>query len=369
MACITKKRGKLVIDFYDQSGRRRLKTLPEGTSKKDARKILRELEEQIERGTYIPKATVQDFAKVAEDWLDYKKPNIRSSTMEEYRIHVRKHLTPFFGCIKINRINFSTVEGYIKDATDKGVTPQTLKKILINLGCIMSYAVRKRLCDSNPVREIDKPKAPSKRKIDVFQPAEIRAMIEHARDQEFKTLFTVAVMSGLRAGELLGLKWTDIDWFNHQVHVRRTFNYGRFFPPKSATSNRAVDLATVAIHELKRWKLACPPTELDLIFPNIFGTPISGKGALKREFKATLRRAGLRDIRFHDLRHTYASLLIDQGEHPKYIQAQMGHASINITLDTYGHLMKTVNRQASSRLEKAVFGDNGDILETSVQNG
>ena len=85
---------------------------------------------------------------------------------------------------------------------------------------------------------------------------------------------------------------------------------------------------------------------------------------VKRDFKPALRRSGIREIRFHDLRHTYASLLIDQGEHPKYIQGQMGHASINITFDTYGHLMKDVNSEAPLKLQNAIFKKNGDILET-----
>ncbi|HUU81277.1 MAG TPA: site-specific integrase, partial [Acidobacteriota bacterium] len=127
------------------------------------------------------------------------------------------------------------------------------------------------------------------------------------------------------------------------------------------------DLGPSVIAELKKWKLACPLTELNLVFPNEVGKPIDANGLFKREFKAALRRAGLRDIRFHDLRHTYASLLIDQGEHPKYIQEQMGHSSINVTMDTYGHLMKSVNREASNKLDKAVFGENGDFLETKTK--
>jgi len=102
--------------------------------------------------------------------------------------------------------------------------------------------------------------------------------------------------------------------------------------------------------------MACSPNDLKLVFPNEVGNPMNHQNMVQRHFEPALRKAGLRRIRFHDLRHTYAALLIDQGEHPKYIQVQMGHSSINITMDTYGHLMKTVNRDASSRLEKAVFG-------------
>jgi len=117
--------------------------------------------------------------------------------------------------------------------------------------------------------------------------------------------------------------------------------------------------------DLRKWKLACPANDLDLVFPSKAGKPIDANNLIKREFKSALDRAKIRKIHFHILRHTYASLLIDQGEHPKYIQTQMGHSSINVTMDTYGHLMNTVNREASKRLEKAVFQGNGDILETN----
>jgi len=112
------------------------------------------------------------------------------------------------------------------------------------------------------------------------------------------------------------------------------------------------------------WKLACPPNELDLVFPSESGTPLEKNNLVRRHFEPALRRAGLRRLRFHDLRHTFASLLIDQGEHPKYIQAQMGHSSINVTMDTYGHLMNTVNQESAKRLDSTVFEENGDFLET-----
>lgn len=369
MACITKKRGKMVIDFYDQHGKRRLKTLPDGISKKKQRDELREIENQVEKGLYMPKSGIPNFKKVSEDLLKYKKPNIRHSTFRQYKGHIENHLKPIFSASKINRINFNSIEKFISHSTGNGVKPPTLKKILITLGSILTYSVRKRLCVYNPVREIEKPKTLKKKQVEFLNPAEIKTLIYKSKDQKYRTLITLAVMSGMRQGEIMGLKWTDIDWFNCQVHVKRTYNHEHFYEPKSEASRRSIGLGPSVISELKKWKIACPYTELDLIFPNEVGKPMDANGLFKREFKATLRRAKIKDIRFHDLRHTFASLLIDQGEHPKYIQSQMGHSSINVTMDTYGHLMKTVNREASNRLDKAVFGQNGDNLETENKKG
>jgi len=177
-----------------------------------------------------------------------------------------------------------------------------------------------------------------------------------------KMLFMAAVFTGLRQGESLGLEWGDIDWTNSQVCVRWTYNHRRFYDPKSKASKRRVDLVPELVAELKKWKIACPPGELELVFPTSIGTPQSASNILKRQFFPALRRAKLPKIRFHDLRHTFASLLIDQGEHPKYIQTQLGHSSITITMDVYGYLMKKVNRDAASKLGQAIFGD-------SNQNG
>ena len=369
MACITKKRGRMIIDFYDQNGRRRLKTLPEGTTKTKARKALREIEDYVDRGTYLPREGIPTFEKVAGSWLEYKKPNIRPSTHEQYQGHVKNHLAPYFGNIKINRVNFNAIEKFNIHCRDKGVTPPTLKKFLVTLGSILKYAVQKGYCEFNPVREIEKPKVTQKKLIDILNPKEIRALIDNTANQKSRCLYTLTAMSGMRQGELLGLKWTDIDWFNCQVYVRRTFNHSQFHEPKTEASRRAIDLGPTVISELKKWKIACPGSELNLVFPNEAGNPIDANNLVKRDFEPTLRRAGVKGIRFHDLRHTYASLLIDRGEHPKYIQVQMGHSSINVTMDTYGHLMKAVNQDAAKGLDEAVFGKDGDFLETKTKKG
>ncbi|OGP50030.1 MAG: hypothetical protein A2Y79_01425 [Deltaproteobacteria bacterium RBG_13_43_22] len=126
--------------------------------------------------------------------------------------------------------------------------------------------------------------------------------------------------------------------------------------------------------ELKKWKLACPPTELDLIFPNNAGGPIDKNNLIKREFDSALKKAGIERIRFHDLRHTYASLMIEQGENIKYIQTQLGHSSPMVTLNVYAHLMKETNQEAVVRLENTIFEEDGskmvaEIKKDLIQNG
>jgi integrase len=162
----------------------------------------------------------------------------------------------------------------------------------------------------------------------------------------------------MRRGELLGLKWGDVDWQARRVWVRRSVDDdGRFHEPKTRGSVRAIAMPATLIGELRRHRLRSSFKELgDLVFPSKRGTPLDGGNMVKRTLTPTLRKAKLSTIRWYDLRHTFASLLIAQGEHPKLISEQLGHASIQITLDRYGHLMDQSYGDASNRLEEALFG-------------
>jgi integrase len=177
------------------------------------------------------------------------------------------------------------------------------------------------------------------------------------------------VFTGARQGELLGLRWGDIDWETNQILIQRTFNNRRLFSPKTGSSRRKIDLGPAVITTLKRWKMACPPNDLNLIFPNKAGKHIDNSSMLRRHFRPALKAAGLPSVRFHDLRHAYASLLIAQGENIKYIQNQLGHASPTITLNVYAHLMKDRNPEAARRLENSVFGDSGSKLVAENDRG
>jgi integrase len=191
---------------------------------------------------------------------------------------------------------------------------------------------------------------------------EIQALLKQVTDKKYHTLFMLAITTGARQGELLGLKWSDIDWINSQIHIQRTFNKGRWFAPKTKASERRIDIGPSTVKALREWKLACLPTDLDLIFPNGAGQPINYSNMMNRVYLPALEKAELHKIRFHDLRHTTASLMIEQGENIKYIQSQLGHSSPTVTLNVYAHLMKPINQEAACRLESTIFGTSGSKM-------
>jgi integrase len=377
MAKVCKRRGRYVLDFYDQHGERQRLTMPEGTTKKEADSELDAYKDQVRKGTYVSDKKVPLFTEVAKDWIEYKRPKLRETTWEVYEGHVRNHFHDLEG-LKVNRITITVIEKYITTRQLEGMALGTLRKILVTLGQILSYAVRHKYLDHNPLKQAKRPRgqgqeqkndSPGSENLRVLTPCQITDLLAHVNDPKYQPLFMLAIFSGARQGELLGLKWADVDWQNSQIHIQRTFNKGRFFPPKTKTSKRKIDLGPTVLTELKKWKLACPKNELDLIFPNKVGEPINYSNMVQRHFLPALRNANLPKVRFHDLRHSYASLMINQGENIKYIQSQLGHSSPTVTLNVYAHLMKPTNQEAACRLENAIFGPTGHKMVTKSEKG
>jgi integrase len=371
MACVTKRRNKWVLDYRDPGKKRHCIFMPEGTTQNQAIVKLAEILKSL--GQKVPEQEKEPplFSEIADLWLASKKANIRHTTHDQYKGHLENHLKPFFGTVKINEIDFESIERFKKDVIEKKkedapkkrethpMASATLRKILTTMGAVLTYAGKMHCIAYNPIKDIEKPKGnglrEEQKEMVILQPEQVRMLLDNADTPKDRILFMTAILTGARQGELLGLQWGDLDWTNSQIYVRRTYNHGKFMEPKSKTSKRKIDLAPELVHELKKWKLACPKGELDLVFPSEVGTPWDAPHMLTRHFFPALRRAKLPKINFHSLRHSYASLLIDQGENLKYISTQLGHNSIDVTCDIYGHLLKNVNQEAASKLGKTIF--------------
>lgn len=359
MGCVAKRRGRYVIDCYDQNGNRYRKTLKLGTNKEDAKKLLRELEARIERGTFLHEKKTPLFKDVARRWLDYKKTKIRITSWETYQGHVKNHFDSL-NDYKITAITIAKIERFISAKQESNMNITTLKKIIVTLNQIMKYAIRHRLIDYNPVIDAEKPSNQGKENkrqiISIMEPEQIVLFLDAVEKPKYRTLFLTAILTGARQGEILGLKWEDVDFENRQINIRRTFNNGSFFQPKTEESKRNIDLSPLLVRELAAWKLKTRGQDNDLVFPSEAGTPICKYNMVRRHFLPALKKAGIPRIRFHDLRHGFASLLIEQGENIKYIQNQLGHSTPTVTLNVYAHLMKKTNQDAVCKLEKTIFG-------------
>jgi integrase len=292
------------------------------------------------------------FKEVADNWLQFKKPDIRPATVEMYEGHIKNHFAGFF-LTPINRISTTQIERFISKRRVAGMNITTLRKLIVTLNQIFKYAVRHQYISENPVTNAERPKRQQQDKkpeIKVLNPQQINSLLDAVDDPEYNTFFMLAITSGARQGELIGLKWSDVFWNDNQIHIQRSFNHNRMQPPKTKTSNRKVDIGPAMMNALRRWRLQSDYSgNDDFIFPNKAGKPMCQSHMLSRHFFKALRRAELPRIRFHDLRHTYASLKIEQGENLVYISKQMGHSSTTVTSTIYAHLINDKNFESALR--------------------
>ncbi|MBM4140225.1 MAG: site-specific integrase [Nitrospira sp.] len=232
---------------------------------------------------------------------------------------------------------------------------------------MFKHAYRWGYLKINPFEYVERPKI-TKPEIEILTPEEVEKILSKA-DNHYRVAILTDVFTGLRAGELWGLKWIDIDWNSKQIHVRRSLWKGQFQTPKSKYSIRKVDIPDSLIQELQRWKLVCPVNEYDVVFPSPEGKLSQHDNVVKRYFNRALRESGLRQVSFHSIRHTNASMRIASGQNIKYIQTQLGHVSINITLDVYGHLFNDANfNRHQVRLLEESFKSVSNPLEKQVKD-
>lgn len=359
MATVGRRGERRTLDYYDNTGKRQRKTLPKGTTLKKAKELLRDIEDKLAKGTYLPDKKTPLFKAVADDWLVLKKAEIIDSTWGMYEQMVRLHLVDFHDQ-KINMITKGAVEIFFANKYNNGMCLSTLGTVFSSINQVMEYAVTHGYINQNPAIKAKKPKKELEYKEDIkrfLTVSEINAFLGAVTDQKYYSLFRLGIFSGARQGELLGLKWTDVDWFNNQIHIQRTFNKGKMRYPKTKSSRRKIDIGPGTMEVLKEWMRVCPENEGGLVFPNNVGKPMNNNNMMRRYFYPALEKAGIERIRFHDLRHTYASLLINKGQNIKYVQNQLGHSTITTTVDKYGHLMEEVNRESARGLEEAVFNE------------
>lgn len=337
-----------------------------GYTKKDAERLLSQRVSEINNGAYREhqKTIFKDFAQI---WLENcPKSRVKASTFRGYQTDIRLHLTPAFGTYFLKDIKQEQVQGFLSRLRER-LDPKTVNNIRLTLYMILDYARKLKYTVENPVVDV-KPYKIEHKEMDFLNPVEIRLLLEHSREP-FKTLFLTAILTGMRRGELVALQWGDVDWNSNTIFIRRSLAWQtrkniavdaprwEFISPKTKRSIRGVFMSPRLKEALEIHRITAPSNPYDLIFCNKEGNPLDPDHLVSREFLPTLSMAGLRRIRFHDLRHSYASLLIAQGENVKFIQSQLGHTSIQTTMDRYGHLLPVDHSLVGARVDKLVFGD------------
>lgn len=262
----------------------------------------------------------------------------KPSTLGDYESYLRIHLEPFFAERPLGRFERSDIEAFIFEKRSEGRASKSILNYLGFLHSIFSYAERRGIVSRNPVKLVDKPRASgSDPDIRFLDEAELQAVLtevpDDARGGTEHSVYLTAAMTGLRQGELLGLRWRDIDWPAARIRVRQNYVRGQFGTPKSRRSSRSVPMADRVAGELDRhFQRSAFQDDDDLVFchPET-GTPLD-RSRLTKRFKAAAKRAGIREVRFHDLRHTFGTRMAGAGVALRTLQEWMGHRDFKTTL-------------------------------------
>lgn len=349
-----RKRSDVYYCIYRVNGRQKWEAA--GPTKKQAEKLLAKRLNDLNSGI-LPEDSNVLFRDFAATWLsDYAKVTVKPSTYVSYEGILRLHLIPAFGELSLNRITGAHIQSFLaKKVSSEGLTPKSVVNILVPLKEMFKHAIHWGYLRHDPTRAIRRPRV-EREEMDFLNIEEIALFLNHVRPDCY-SLFLTAILTGMRRGELLALQWGDIDWHSSQICVRRSLYKGAFVSPKSQNGVRRIIMSPTLQRSLEQHRLLGVRSESDLVFCGGDGHPLDPDNFVKREFHPALVRAGLRRIRFHDLRHTFASLLIANGENIKFVQYQLGHASATTTLDRYGHLFPGTQKEAAERLDKTVFGN------------
>ena len=350
---------------YTSEGRKR-RTLYGKTRQEVAAKLSKALADR--EGGLIFDAGSLTVGEYLARWLSHSvRDTVSQKTYESYESIVRVHLSPALGRIRLKALTPDHVRGLYREKLDSGLAPRSVLHIHRTLSKALKQATDDGLIPRN-VTEAVKPPQARREEMQPLSRDQVRTFLDTVKGDRMEALYVLAITAGLRHGELLALKWEDVDLegANPTLEVRRNLSETRgrrsFVTPKSGRG-RHLRLSKRAAGALRghrkrqleeRVRKAGLWEDHGLIFPSEVGTPMSGRN-LYRAFKIRVKRASLpQTLRFHDLRHTCATLLLRQGVNPKFVQELLGHADISLTLNTYSHVLPEMGDAAAGGMDAAL---------------
>lgn len=311
----------------------------------------------------------QTLGQYSSHWLEIKHTAVKVTTWVRYEELLRVHALPMLGTLPLEKITPQHLERLYLARITAGASPSTVRRVHTLLHHVFSDALRIGLLARNVSELVDPPRAP-RHEMAFLTREQARALLAAASGHRLEALIVLALSTGMRQGELLGLRWRNVDLEARKVVVQQTVKYvsGQgylFTDPKTKQSRRTVRLSTLAVEALQQHRtqqleerLSVGPLwqDLDLVFPSKLGTPLDGGNVLSRVLHPLLRQAGLPIIRFHDLRHTAASLALAQGRNIKEVSELLGHADVAVTLSLYAHVSPDMQGQLADAMDAALRG-------------
>ncbi|HVD18697.1 MAG TPA: tyrosine-type recombinase/integrase, partial [Propionibacteriaceae bacterium] len=359
-------------------------------TKRDAERALSEIVASLHSGTYV-EPTKQTLAEFAREWLFAVQPTIRPSTHHSYDRNLRLHVLPQLGSVELRRIDAGMLNALYaalladgKRTTANGgaggLSSRSVRYIHTIVHRAFRDAVRWGRIARNPADAADPPRASATARptMKTWTADQVRAFLDHTAEHRLHAAFVLLATTGMRRGEALGLRWSDVDLTAGRASISQTVimvhHDIEVGSPKTARGRRtvALDPGTVAALREHRKRQAAERllmgvgfTDHGLAFCLPDGRPLHPE-RFSRTFSRQTAHAGLPAIRLHDLRHTWATLALSAGEHPKVVQERLGHANVSITLDVYSHVSEGLHSDAASRIAKIIFGPVSSALANTA---
>ena len=340
-----------IVDYFDSAGVRRQQTFGR---KKDADAHLVTIQGDMRKGTHTPDSVSKTVAEAGRLWIDEaSRDGLEPSTIKQYREHLERHIKPFIGNTKLSRLTAPDANNFIRDLGKQGRSEAMQRKVRTSLVSLLNCARAEGWIAQNVAVAQRRKRTNGRHKKEIIVPTkgEIRTILDKAPER-WRPMILTAVFTGMRASELRGLSWADVDFDKNLIRItQRADAWGTIGPPKSKAGQRTIPLAPVVINTLKEWKLQCGPSEHDLAFPTAEGNIWKYPNIRRRALIPLMESAGVvykdgkaKYTGLHALRHFFASWCINRKEDggiglpPKVVQELLGHSSITMTMDVYGHL-------------------------------
>jgi integrase len=351
-----------IVDYFDQSNVKRRKTF---ATKKYAVDWTTTALHEVKQGVHTPASTSVTVTRAGEMWIENcEAEKLERSTVNQRRQHLKHHINPYLGGIRLSELTTPSINQFDRQLRAAGRSLAMRRKIITTIKTLLSFAQNDGLVAQNVAAAVrvkgderEENKGPLREGVDYPSRTQLKLLMDNAAPR-WRPLLVTAMFTGMRASELRGLPWSDVDLENGTIHVRqRADAWSKIGKPKSKAGKRDIPLAPIVTNTLREWKLTCPKGDLGLVFPNGLGNVESIQNWYKRFWVPVQEQCGLPHFGFHALRHVAASLFIAYlNWTPKRVQEVMGHSSITVTYDTYGHLFqdKAADRDAMKKLEAAI---------------
>lgn len=341
-----------------------------GKTQKEVAEKLRAITASIDRGTFQEpsKLTLKEYA---EEYMTHYASTLSHYTQASYRIALDKHILPTLGHLTLTKLSHREVQAFVSSLGEggKGLHPKTVRNVHGVLHSLLDAAVRDEILLRNVADHCNLPRVTQKQ-IRVIATEELSTFLEAIEGEPFRNIFFLDIFSGMRQAEILGLRWKDIDWGNNSIYIRGQLqqrqvkgDFSYYLAPPKEGKERRIVLADSAMQALKeqeelqhRMETIAEPVwdnPWGLVFTNDFGRPLNRRTVYKH-LKRILRSCGLCDCTFHSLRHSFATISLENGDDIKTVQTNLGHYAPSFTLKTYAHVSNMMQRNSAARMEALI---------------